>query len=254
MNYFKRIWILGTLLWAAPIMSQTVNVLNLSQDYLYAVRTFSWQEADSLKSIITKLRPSVLEYQLNTDNSKRAFWLNIYNGVVQYELSKDAERYQKRSAFFKAKLITVAGYALSLDEIEHGILRHSKNKFAFGYLPKLIEHPIIKKWRVNQLDNRIHFALNCGATSCPPIAFYEAKDLDAQLKTAEAFFIPASTTFDAATNTIKTTRILSWFRGDFGGKKGIRKLLVKYGFEQANDAKLVFEPYNWSLELKKYSN
>ena len=39
------------------------------------------------------------------------------------------------------------------------------------------------------MDYRIHFALNCGAKSCPAISFYSAKTLDQQLTTAENNFI-----------------------------------------------------------------
>ena len=42
-----------------------------------------------------------------------------------------------------------------------------------------------------ELDPRIHFALNCGATSCPPIRVYSSSNLDSQLDRAAASFLCA---------------------------------------------------------------
>ena len=44
---------------------------------------------------------------------------------------------------------------------------------------------------VVELDPRIHFTLNCGATSCPPIRVYSAPNLDSQLNRAAASFLCA---------------------------------------------------------------
>ena len=44
---------------------------------------------------------------------------------------------------------------------------------------------------VLDLDPRIHFALNCGAKSCPPIRVYSPPNLDSQLNRAAASFLCA---------------------------------------------------------------
>jgi hypothetical protein len=232
--------------------SQTEYV-KISQKYLYAIKTEETAEADSLKTILAHLPFDKLVAQLQTDNQKFAFWLNIYNASVQYFLSKDATMYKSRSSFFGKKQIDIAGKVLSLEQIEHGILRRSRNKYLMGYVGVLFESATIKALRVAKPDYRIHFALNCGASSCPPIAFYDDQKLEAQFTTAEKFFIPAITKRDTTSKTIKTSKILSWFRADFGGKAGIRKLLVKYDFKEAENWPIVFEEYDWSLELTKYA-
>ncbi|MFW1581992.1 DUF547 domain-containing protein, partial [Vibrio parahaemolyticus] len=65
-------------------------------------------------------------------------------------------------------------------------------------------------------------ALNCGAKSCPPIAFYDDAKLDAQLDIATKAYLIGSVTYDSNANKVYVPALLSWFRGDFGGKKGER--------------------------------
>ncbi|MEB3186225.1 MAG: DUF547 domain-containing protein [bacterium] len=67
-------------------------------------------------------------------------------------------------------------------------------------------------------DPRIHFALNCGAVSCPPIREYEAEHLDAQLAIATRSYLadPAGCRFDAETRTLHLSRLFRWYRRDFG--------------------------------------
>jgi len=106
---------------------------------------------------------------------------------------------------------------------------------------------------VQELDARIHFALNCGAESCPPIAFYEVENIDAQLELATTGFLQGSTKYDLDNNEVTVSRILSWYRGDFGGKKGIVTWLQKYKVigDKVNP-KVKFAPYNWSAKPKDY--
>ncbi len=53
-------------------------------------------------------------------------WLNIYNAFVQKLLTDNPGKFKKRNSFFSDQQITLAGRQLSLDDIEHGILRRSK--------------------------------------------------------------------------------------------------------------------------------
>ena len=61
--------------------------------------------------------------------------------------------------------------SFSLDDIEHGILRrNARNHIEVG--DSKLTH------MVDKVDYRIHFALNCGAQSCPAIAFYTIASLE----------------------------------------------------------------------------
>ncbi len=156
---------------AFAVSGSSADLLTLSQDLLYAVRTDNLQEADSLKQKLKDSAPDSLLKQLNSDARKNAFWINIYNAFIQDILSNSPEKYENRGDFFSKNQIRVASYEMSFDFIEHSILRRSKNKLSLGYFNKLFPGKLEKLLRVENPDFRIHFALNCGAESCPPIAF-----------------------------------------------------------------------------------
>ncbi len=79
--------------------------------------------------------------------------------------------YQKdRGAFFSKKQIPIAGYTVSMEDIEHGVLRRGATIWSKGYIRiRVFRKDFIQKFVVNTVDFRIHFALNCGAKSCPPV-------------------------------------------------------------------------------------
>ena len=227
--------------------------IKLSQDFLYAART-----GDSTELYVSGLKnlneDNLITY-LDTDTKKVAFWLNIYNGFTQLILSKDPEQYQTRGAFFSSNQINIAGDVMSLDFIEHGILRRSKVKWAAGYIGKLFPSKLEKDLRVDKLDNRIHFALNCGAKSCPPIAFYDPEQLDSQLDIAVKTYLKGECEFDSVSNTVKVPALMGWFRGDFKGKSGIRKILVlNEVIPEGSKPKIMFKTYDWTLYLENYKS
>ena len=143
--------------------AQQPDYLKVSSDWLYAVRI--GERGDSLQKILSAADEQALKATLNEDDKRKAFWINVYNATTQSVLKADPARYKKRNAFFKAKLVTIAGHKTSLDEIEHGILRRSKCKLSLGYFNKIFKSRFEKALRVGKLDYRIHFALNCGARS-----------------------------------------------------------------------------------------
>ncbi len=130
-----------------------------------------------------------------------AYWINLYNAVtVKAILGKPdvASIRDIRSGIFsigpwKMKLVTVAGVALSLDDIEHRILR-----------------PLYK-------DRRVHFAVNCASIGCPNLApeAYRGDRLPDQLDAAERAFLahPRGARFDG--DTLMLSSIFDWFADDF---------------------------------------
>ena len=103
------------------------------------------------------------------------------------------------------------------------------------------------------MDYLIHFALNCGAKSCPPIAFYSFEKIATQLNNAMYSFIIAETTIDKNTKTITTSKLLYWYRGDFGGTSGIKKVLEPILELPLNDYALSYNAYSWETHLENYS-
>ncbi|GAA4196192.1 hypothetical protein GCM10022289_01530 [Pedobacter jeongneungensis] len=240
----------------ANAQQNTINgpdYIKLSQNFLYAAKT-----GDSTAAYIDSLKnadKNRIAAQLSNDHKKLAFWLNLYNGFTQVLLNKDPDQYKTRGSFFSSKQIDVAGQQLSLDLIEHGILRHSKVKWAEGFLGKAFPSRFEKQFRVDKLDYRIHFALNCGAKSCPPIAFYDPEQLDKQLVVAVKTYLKGEVIYNKVQNTVEVPALMGWFRRDFGGKKGILEVLINYKIiPEGTKPKIHFKKYDWSLYLNNYKS
>jgi hypothetical protein len=233
--------------------TKSVDYLKISQDFLYAAKT-----GDTTKGYIDTLKNAnedMLATELNNDHKRLAFWLNIYNGFTQVILKKNPDQYKTRNSFFSSRQIDIAGRQLSLDDIEHGILRHSKIKWSEGYLGKLFPSGFEKKFRVERLDYRIHFALNCGAKSCPPIAFYEPTSIDKQLTVAVRTYLKGECEYNAEKNMVNVPALMGWFRNDFGGKKNMIEILKQNKIiPQGSNPAIHFKKYNWSLYLDNYKS
>jgi thiol-disulfide isomerase/thioredoxin len=235
-----------------PIFTGSINTLvKLSQDFMYAAKT-----AEDVSSYITQLKDISYTYLLSTlqtDDEKKAFWINLYNAYTHSSLQKNPELYKKRNSFFKNKNIIVAGKTFSLDDIEHGILRRSKIKWSLGYLNKWFPRKTEKELRVAALDYRIHFALNCGAKSCPPIAFYTAENLNSQLDVSATVYLTGEAAYDSNTHILHLPAILSWFRRDFGGKKKMVAIIkAKQLMPPAARPKIKFKKYDWALYVDNF--
>ena len=189
---FIATWWLGALpvnTTSTAIPDQTI--LKLSEKLLYAVKTES--ATDSLERELASLRMNNLIIGLSNDEARKTFWINIYNSY--YQLLAIREK-KVKPRIFTDKSILVTGHSFSLDEIEHGILRKYRWKYSMGYLPQFLPSRVIKRLAVSKIDYRIHFTLNCGAKSCPPIAFYEYEKLEPQLEVATRSFLRSETDID----------------------------------------------------------
>ncbi len=112
-----------------------------------------------------------------------------------------------------------------------------------------------KSLRVDKIDYRIHFALNCGAKSCPPIASYNYASLDAQPDVATRAYLPGEASYDSENNIVYLPRLMSWFRADFGGKSGISTILNNFEIIPARTHPAVeFKTYDWRLAPGNYSD
>lgn len=240
-------YVLYFLLFTTAGMGQgQVDGIKLSQELLYAVKT--GEPADAVQASLANISPEELQNQLSSDAERKSFWLNIYNAFTQLQLKKDSGSYLSRSRFFKNKFILIAGKNISLDLIEHGILRRSKAKFSLGYFNKLFKSRFEKKFRVEKLDYRVHFALNCGAKSCPPIAFYKPEQIDKQLDLATKVYLKNEVLFNGKDLTVEVPAILSWFRADFGGKKGITRLLRQQQLiPDSTTPAIRWKEYDWAI-------
>jgi hypothetical protein len=166
-------------------------------------------------------------------------WANLYNALtVQVVLSRfpvrsirDIKSNPLALGPWKDKRITVQGARLSLDDIEHNILR--------------------KQWR----DPRVHYAVNCASIGCPNLGRrgWRAESLDADLNAAARAFINSPRGVRVAREgQIRVSSIYQWFKVDFGNNDaGVLAHLRQYatpalGAQLAN-ARIVGNDYDWAI-------
>ena len=99
-------------------------------------------------------------------------------------------------------------------------------------------------------DPRIHFALNCGARSCPPVRIYP-DDPDAELEAAARAYLSAESDQDEAGNKLTLPGLMKLYRGDFGGREGMirfaaARLPDSDWIEEAGDGlRIRFNRFDW---------
>lgn len=112
------------------------------------------------------------------------------------------------------------------------------------------------------VDARIHFALVCGAKSCPPIKLYSADTLEEGLSAAAEAFCESEVSVDVSKHEVMVSKILKWYFTDFGNTKAERlRFLLPYlepqkkqALEgllaqdaQAKHIKVKHLPYDWTI-------
>jgi hypothetical protein len=236
---------------AGPAASDEPELVADSKRFLRAVRSSDGRgpSLDAVRERIADASPAALD-ALGPDE-RLAFWLNVYNAATGDALLTEPDRFDDRRRFFGEPIVTVAGTDLSLDRIEHGILRGSQWKYGLGYVPNPFPSAFVRRHRVADPDPRVHFALNCGAASCPAVAAYDAADVDDQLDRAAASYLRSETVVEDG--TARVPRLLLWYRGDFGGRSGVRALLREHGVVDPDAiSRIRYREYDWSLALDAF--
>lgn len=220
--------------------------------YNLLLSAYGAMPTDDLLTQLGALDPEGLVASLDNDAKRLAFWINTYNALIQVKLQADTLQYGDRNAFFAERDMLIAGELMSFNDIEHGILRRNKYVYSLGYFNRLGQRKSVKRYRLNDLDWRIHFALNCGARSCPPVAFYRSDRLDKQLNEASRFYLSREIDWTKR-DKLKIPALFLWFRADFGGHKGITKILQKFGDLDANESpNWSYKDYDWSVDLSQW--
>ena len=216
----------------------------ISQDLLERIRRKNPTERQ--ERALARVDESDLETIRADRRTGLAFWLNVYNSAVQLQLDRRPELFESRWRLFRTHAVTVAGVELSLDDIDHGILRDGRSKYGLGYLPRLARTGFSSDYRL-EADPRIHFALNCGAASCPAILAYEPETVDEVLDDATRTHLDRTVEYDPTLDRVRLPRVCLWFLGDFGGLSGLRAFLRR--FEQVppdSSPSLRFASYDWT--------
>lgn len=223
---------------------------SLSEQFLTSIK--NGKETNDLRAKLYAFSLEDLESGLKSDAQKLAFWVNIYNGYIQVILSEHPEKYDDRREFFKAEQIPIAGRLVSFAKIEHGIIRKSQWALGLGKFRKWFPNKFERKLRVDKRDYRIHFALNCGAKDCPPVAVYDSDRLDEQFNKGTEMYLKKSSEFNKEKNEVGVTSLFSWFRGDFGSKNGVKKILKGQDIIPSFDVDIAYKNYDWTLDLDNW--
>ncbi|QMU55736.1 MAG: DUF547 domain-containing protein [Candidatus Mycalebacterium zealandia] len=194
-------------------------------------------DARALDDYISTLR-RVKVSGLNRAEQK-AFWINLYNALtvqtilnaypVSSILDIDTSPPGTDGPWGK-KIVSVEGVLLSLDDIEHGILR-----------------PV---WK----DARIHYAVNCASIGCPDLApvAYTAENTEQLLENGARDFANHPRGVKVKDGKLVISSIYFWFAEDFGG---VREHIAKYAAPKLaatvkRTSGLVEGGYDWSLNEK----
>jgi hypothetical protein len=159
------------------------------------------------------------------DFEKKAFFLNLYNILSLHGFVNQSNRNSMtmihKLPFFALTSYLVEDYILSLNDIEHGILRGNR----CGPVPLCSQQFPEGDERIASLtlplDPRIHFAINCGSKSCPPIAIFDMESeeqLNKQLDMAARSFLRNDVEIidNEKEKKLSVTSIFTYYRHDFG--------------------------------------
>lgn len=235
---------------ARRLKSEAIRAEGRRVDYSSVSRSETY---DDLRALAATLRTCSID-DLGQGNEKLAFWINLYNtlvidGIISYEI---ADRVGVR--LFRQAAYDVCGLRFSLDDIEHGVLRGNRPHPVFR-IAAFAQGDERLKVAHDRLDPRIHFALVCGAKSCPPIAVYEGRQLDQQLDQAVASFVNGEWVhYKPQAGVLEVSPIFKWYQRDFGGVQQVRALIAKYSDDPAvqsaardHRTRLGYLDYDWSV-------
>lgn len=167
-----------------------------------------------------------------SDNEIKAFYINAYNLIVIYQVSKyyPLKSPLDQSGFFDKVKHTVAGVPMTLNFLE------------------------IKKLILTYKDPRVHFALACAAVSCPPLAdfAYMPGQLDQQLDTRTKLALndPVWLKVRADQNKVYLSKIFEWYNKDFmmGGEGSVLEFINKYRIKNIPASyAIAYYEYDWGL-------
>ena len=172
-------------------------------------------------------------------DQQRAYWINLYNAItidiVQEHYPIQSIRDIRSGLFsagpWKLKLIEIEGEALTLDDIEHRILRPT--------------------WQ----DPRVHYAVNCASIGCPNLQnrAFTAANTENLLQRGAREFVNHPRGARVANGKLRVSSIYDWFEADFGGSEaGVIAHLRRYangetktaleGIERIDD-----DDYDWNI-------
>jgi hypothetical protein len=206
------------------------------------------QERGALQEYLQNLaRVSESEFSAWPQPEQVAFLLNAYNA---HTVEKVLTRYPNLKSIwdfgrffgnpFRDEFLSLFGARMSLDGIEHGILR--------------------KRYR----EPRVHYAVNCASVGCPMLReeAYVGMRLEKQLEEQARRFLSDRTRNRVRAGRLEVSKIFDWFREDFQPLEryfaGYAEILSDNPQEReriaARAAPITFLDYDWSLNDSRSSS
>lgn len=194
------------------------------------IKSTSQAQLDAYVAAVGKARIGAMSRQ-----TRLAFYLNAYNALVikgVVDRLPGLSSVMKVKGFFDKQRHLVAGKRVTLNQLENTIIR-----------------PTFK-------EPRIHFALVCGARSCPPLraAAFRAAGLDGVLERLARNFINSGYGVQVKGDAVKVSQLFKWYAADFEQASGsVGKYLARYHkthAERLPTAKLGYLHYSWALNKK----
>ena len=179
----------------------------------YAALKANTADFDELKAYLVGL--SQMDPRTYSNAEQMAYWINLYNAltvfVVVGDYPVDTIRDIKSGILdwgpWNKELLTIAGEALTLNNIEHGILR-----------PRY-------------MDPRIHYAVNCASIGCPNLASqaYTSANMEELLEQGASDYINHARGVTEDDGELLISSIYEWFKADFGDSdEGVIAHLQQY--------------------------
>ncbi len=167
------------------------------------------KDLEVLVAQVKAARPSRLGH-----HARLAFWINAYNLLTldlvarHYPIEGIKDIGSLFSPVWRMSLGEIEGVRISLDHIEHEILR-------------------------KEAEPRIHAALVCASKSCPPLLRrpFRGATLEADLDEAMRRWLASrrkGVAIDRAAKTLRVSKIFDWFEEDFAAKGGVRATIAPY--------------------------
>jgi hypothetical protein len=176
------------------------------------------------------------EFESWRREEQMAFLINAYNA---FTVEKILTRYPDlRSIWdfgklfgnpFRDEFFSLLGRRMSLDGIEHGLLR--------------------KRYR----EPRIHFAVNCASVGCPMLReeAYAAARLEAQLEEQAVRFLSDRSRNRFAAGRLEVSKIFDWFKEDFEPREAFFARYATALGAPPGAIPVTFLDYDWSLNASR---
>jgi hypothetical protein len=237
----------------AAAQQPATDYVKLSAELLQTARRNNGALDSTQVRALAKATVADLQKNLQADNARKAFAINLYNAFslayLEADAIADADKREKQTA---RKRFVLAGEAFSLDDLLHNVLRRGG---AFGKLKLGKTSAVVKALRPDRPDPRIHFGVSYGAASSPPIRTYQTALVESQLNLNAGAYLKQNVRYYGKTGEAVLPRLFEWYAADFGGEEGTRLFLKGYGVIPAHaNPRIRFGEWDWKPNTANYAD